>query len=167
MSSEQADLDLLPELIKDWLREEFNYCLGNDTVETALSNLQSEAWQWSPQPTTYSLFDKTVCFQALPDFLAKEFLKNPTVSFGENSRYQLTFYRVANTFQGAELISWPLSPVSITKGKKEVKKADISFVISFKLQTYPWQSQPAVVPQLSVRRWFSERLNRFVWRCYC
>ena len=67
---------------------------------------------------------------------------------------------MANTYQGAELMSWPPSPVSITKGKKEVKKADISFVISFKLQTYPWQSQPVIVPQLSIRRWFSEPLKK-------
>jgi len=160
LSSEQAELDLLPELIKDWLREEFSHCLKNDTVEAALSNLQSEAWQWSPQPTTYSLFDQTVSFQALPYYLATEFLKNPTISFGKDEQYQLTFYRVANTFQGAELISWPPYPVSITKGKKEVKNAYISFVISFKLQTYPWQSQAVIVPQLSIRRWFSEPLNK-------
>ena len=55
LSSEQAELDLLPELIKDWLREEFSNDLGEDTVEAALSNLQSEAWQWSPSPAT--LFD--------------------------------------------------------------------------------------------------------------
>ncbi len=160
LSSEQAELDLLPELIKDWLREEFSKDLETDTIEAALSNLQSEAWQWSPSPATYSTFDKAVCFQALPYYLATEFLKNPTVSFGENARYQLTFYRVANTYQGAELISWPPSPVSIIKGKKEVKKADISFVISFKLQTYPWQTQPAIVPQLSIRRWISEPLKK-------
>ncbi len=163
LSSEQAELDLLPELIKDWLREEFSKDLGNDTIEAALSNLQSEAWQWSPSPITYSTFDKAVCFQALPDFIAKEFLKNPTVSFGKNEQYQLTFYRVANTYQGAELMSWPPYPVSITKGK-EVKKADISFVISFKLQTYPWQSQPVIVPQLSIRRWFGEPLNKIPYR---
>ncbi|NES19545.1 MAG: DUF3962 domain-containing protein, partial [Symploca sp. SIO3E6] len=144
-SSEQAELGLLPELIQDWLREEFSHCLGDDTVEAALSNLQSEAWQWSPQPTTYSLFDQTVSFQALPYYLATEFLKNPTISFGKDEQYQLTFYRVANTFQGAEFMSWPPYPVSITKGKKEVKNASISFVISFKLQTYPWQSQPVIV----------------------
>ncbi|MGB3691779.1 MAG: DUF3962 domain-containing protein [Spirulinaceae cyanobacterium] len=160
LSSEQADLDLLPELIKDWLREEFNYCLGDDTVKAALSNLQSEDWQWSPQPSIYSLFDQTVSFQALPYYLATEFLKNSTVSFGKDEQYKLTFYRVANTFQGAELMSWPPFPISITKGKKEVKKADISFVISFKLQTYPWQSQPVIVPQLSIRRWISEPLKK-------
>ena len=158
LSSEQAELDLLPELIKDWLREEFSKDLGNDTVEAALSNLPSKAWQWSPSPATYSTFDKALCFQALPYYLATEFLKNPTVSFGKNEQYQLTFYRVANTYQGAELMSWPPSPVSITKGK-EVKKADLSFVISFKLQTYPWQSQPVIVPQLSIRRWFSKPLR--------
>ena len=160
LSSEQAELDLLPELIRDWLREEFSKDLGEESVEAALSNLQSEAWQWSPSPITYSSFDQKVCFQALPDFLAKEFLKNPTVPFGEHKQYQLTFYRVANTYQGAELMSWPPHPVSITKGKKEVKKADISFVISLKLQTYPWQSQPVIVPQLSIRRWFSEPLKK-------
>ncbi|MDJ0746728.1 MAG: DUF3962 domain-containing protein [Xenococcaceae cyanobacterium MO_167.B27] len=158
LSSEQADLDLLPELIKDGFREEFTQCLGEEAVEATLNNLKSEAWQWSPQPTTYSSFDKKVCFQALPDFLAKEFLKNPTVSFGAKSQYQLTFYRVANTYQGAELMSWPPYPVSIIKNKKEVKKVDISFVISLKLQTFPWSSQlsPVIVPQLSIRRWFSE-----------
>ena len=160
LSSEQAELDLLPELIRDWLREEFSKDLGEESVEAALNNLQSEAWQWSPSPATYLTFDKALCFQALPYYLATEFLKNSTVSFGKNEQYQLTFYRVANAYQGAELISWPPSPVSIIKDKKEVKKADISFVISFKLQTYPWQSQPVIVPQLSVRRWFGEPLDK-------
>ena len=104
LSSEQAELDLLPELIRDWLREEFSKDLGEESVEAALNNLQSEAWQWSPSPATYSTFDKAICFQALPYYLATEFLKNPTVSFGENEQYQLTFYRVANTDRGAELI---------------------------------------------------------------
>ncbi|MGK7914244.1 MAG: DUF3962 domain-containing protein [Prochloraceae cyanobacterium] len=160
-SSEQADLDLLSELLKDWLREEFSQCLGEESVETALNNLKSEDWQWSPKPTTYSSFDKKVCFQALPDYLAGEFLQNPTVSFGADEQYQLTFYRVANAYQGAELMSWPPYPISIIKNKKEVKKADISFVISLKLQTFPWQSQPVIVPQLSIRRWFGEPLKRF------
>ena len=104
LSSKQAELDLLPELIRDWLREEFSKDLGEESVEAALNNLQSEAWQWSPSLATYSTFDKAVCFQALPYYLATEFLKNPTVSFGENEQYQLTFYRVANTDRGAELI---------------------------------------------------------------
>ncbi|MGK7897698.1 MAG: DUF3962 domain-containing protein, partial [Xenococcus sp. (in: cyanobacteria)] len=168
-SSEPADLDLLPELLKDWLREEFSSCLGENAVEAALNNLNSDAWQWSPQPLTYSLLHKEqkkqtyfapdIRFQALPYYLAGEFLKNPTVSFGENQQHQLTFYRVANTHRGAELMSWPPYPVSITKNKKEVKTANISFVISLKLQTYPWQSQPVIVPQLSIRRWFSKPLK--------
>lgn len=170
-SSEPADLDLLPELIRDWLREEFSDCLEEDAVETALDNLDCDAWQWSPQPTTHSLLHKEqnklasfapdIRFQALPYYLAGELLKNPTISFGAESQYQLTFYRVANTNRGAELMSWPPYPVSIIKNKKEVKKAHISFVISLKLQTYPWQSQPVIVPQLSIRRWFGEPLKRF------
>ncbi len=163
-STEQADLDLFPEFIKDWLREEFSECLGNELVEATLNNLKSLYWQWENKPTTYSLLDKSVCFQALPYYLAEEFLKDPTVFFGAEDQYQLTFYRVVSLNQGAELMSWPPYPVTVAKHQQQVRTADISFVIHFKVQTVPWRTQPIITHQLSIRHWIIEPLEKLPYR---
>lgn len=99
-------------------------------------------------------------FQAIPDYLGVEFLKNPQVCFAENDRYQLTFYRVVSLNKGAELMSWPPHPVSLIEKNEEVGTANISFVIRFKLQTVPWRREPIIYHQLSIRRWIVGPLER-------
>ena len=173
-AAEAADLCYLPELIKDWLREEFSECLGEEEVESSLDKLDDESWHWEKEPTTYSLLQQPesryhidVRFQALPDFLASEFLKNPTVFFDGDVQYELRFYRVVS-FKGAELMSWPPRPVPlikvINKEKKQLGTAHISFVIRFKLQTVPWRNAPIIYHQLSIRRWITEPLERLPYR---
>jgi len=163
-ATEKAELSDLSEFIKDWLLEEFSASLGEPEVESSLKNLDNQAWQWE-DPKTYSLLRQPenqyddIRFQAIPDYLAVEFLKNPQVCFGENDRYQLTFYRVVSLNKGAELMSWPPHPVSIEKNQ-EVGTADISFVIRFKLQTVPWRREPIIYHQLSIRRWIVGPLER-------
>lgn len=168
-ATEKADLSDLSELIKDWLREEFSTSLGEPEVESSLENLDNQAWQWE-KSKTYSLlrppehqYDE-IRFQALPDYLAVKFLENPQVCFGENDRYQLTFYRVVSLNQGAELMSWPPHQVSLIEKNEEVGTADISFVIRFKLQTVPWRRQPIIYHQLSIRRWIVELRERLPYR---
>lgn len=146
-AKEKVDLSYLPELIKDWLREEFSDYFD---IEDKLQKLNSNDWQWD-KPDTYSFLnpsanDQGIPYQAIPDYLADLFLKNPQVSFGKDDQYQLTFYRVINTNQGAELMSWPPAPLG---------EAFISFVINFKLQTVPWRKEPIIYHQLSIRRWIN------------
>ncbi|MCT7953125.1 DUF3962 domain-containing protein [Ancylothrix sp. C2] len=168
-ATEAADLSCLPELIKDWLREEFSECLGNEEVESSLKNLDNDVWRWE-DPKICSLLrspeksSDEIRFQAVPDYLAVEFLKNPKVCFGENNQYELTFYRVVTLNRGSELMSWPPHPVSLIKRNKQVGTADISFVIRFKLQTVPWRKDPIIYHQLSIRQWIVEPFDKFPYR---
>lgn len=167
-ATEKAELPDLSEFIKDWLREEFSTSLGEAEVDSCLEKLDDRDWHWK-EPKTYSLLRQPehqcddIRFQALPDYLAVKFLENPQVCFGENDRYQLTFYRVVSLNQGAELMSWPPHSVSIEKNQ-EVGTADISFVIRFKLQTVPWRREPIIYHQLSIRRWIVELTERLPYR---
>ncbi|MBD2527556.1 DUF3962 domain-containing protein [Nostoc sp. FACHB-133] len=171
LATERADLFNLPDLIKDWLREEFSYCLGDDEVESILDQLDDNAWEWKDKSTVYPLqlppnnpYGIDIRWQAIPDYMAGEFLKNPQVTFGSDNQYQLTFYQVVNLKQGAELISWPPYEVPLIKNKKQVGKVNISFVIHFNLQTVPWRSQPMIYHQLSIRRWLTETIERLPYR---
>ena len=168
-ATKNAKLSDLSEFIKDWLREEFSASLGESEVESSLENLDNQAWQWK-EPKTYSLLRQPenqyddIRFQAIPDYLAVQFLENPQVCFGENDRYQLTFYRVVSLNKGAELMSWPPHPVSLIEKNEQVGTADISFVIRFKLQTVPWRREPIIYHQLSIRRWIVELRERLPYR---
>jgi hypothetical protein len=165
VSKDRADLDLLPELIKDWLREEFYQALGESSVESSLDALNPEAWRWDENTIAYpppnnGEIGADVRYQVLPDYLSTEFLNVPTVSFGVENQHELTFYRVVKLDGGAELMSWPPYPISIIKSKKEVRTACISFVIQFRLQTVPWRERPIIVHQLSIRRWITSPLEK-------
>ena len=177
LATETADLSYLPDLIKDWLREEFSECLGDDEVESKLNTLDNEAWHWENEPTNYSIWHQPenrnvldVRFQALPDYLTEEFLKNPTVLFDGDIQYQLTFYPVVRLGKGSEIMSWPPQRVPLIEYKhqekrtEEVGEAYISFVISFKLQTVPWRNQPIIYHQLSTRQWMTKPLDKFPYR---
>ena len=171
LATERAELSNLPDLIKDWLREEFSYCLGDDEVESILDKLDDSAWEWDDKSTVYPLqlppnnpHNIDIRWQAIPDYMAGEFLKNPQVSFGWDNDRKLTFYQVVTFKQGAELISWPPNEVPLIKNKKQVGTVKISFVIRFQLQTVPWRSQPMIYHQLSIRRWLTESMERLPYR---
>ena len=161
-----ADLSLLALLIKDWLREEFSSSLGTDEVEASLATLNAADWQWEQEPRTYSLLhpqtreEESVLYNAIPDFLAKEFLKNPTVQFGGQ---ELTFYRVIR-LGGAELMSWPPHPVTIPNRDGEAERAYLSFVLQFALQTVPGRKSPIMYHHLSTRRWIIKSRERPPYR---
>lgn len=168
-ATERADLSDLPMFIKDWLREEFSRDL--EDVESILARLNDEDWQWEEESKNYSLrhpqnkAEKDILYQAIPDYLAGKFLNNPTVSFGADNQYTLTFYRVIS-LKGAELMSWPPYPVVLTnsKGEERLDHAYISFVIRFVLHTVPWRDNPIIYHQLSVRRWNTEPLEHIPYR---
>ncbi|MBN3940935.1 DUF3962 domain-containing protein [Nostoc sp. NMS9] len=160
LATATTDLSDLGNCIKDWLIEEFS-CL--EDVESKLANLNNDDWHWE-DPKIYDLLhpqdrvETGNLYQAIPDYLAKEFLQKPTVSFGVDEQYQLTFYRVVS-LQGAELMSWPPSEVTVTKGKETTETAYISFVLEFVLQTVPWREKPIIYHHLSVRRWLTQPLK--------
>ncbi|MDZ8084022.1 MAG: DUF3962 domain-containing protein [Nostoc sp. DedQUE12b] len=160
LATETIDISDLGNLIKDWLIEEFS---SLEDVESQLANLNNDDWQWG-NSQTYELLhpqnkvETSNLYQAIPDYLAEKFLQKPTVSFGVDEQYQLTFYRVVS-LQGAELMSWPPSEVTVIKGKETTETAYISFVIEFVLQTVPWREKPIVYHHLSIRRWLTKPLK--------
>jgi pPIWI_RE module N-terminal domain/RNaseH domain of pPIWI_RE/MID domain of pPIWI_RE len=167
LATEKAEMFGLPALIKDWLLEEFSHSIGNDEVESILDNLDDDDWKWEDKSTMYPLrlpakkqSGIDVRFQAIPDFLAVEFLKNPQVAFGMDNQYKLTFYRVVRLAQGAEMMSWPPTQIPLIKYKQQLGTAHISFVIRFTLQTVPWRNEPIIYHQLSIRRWIIEPLEK-------
>jgi len=171
LAKEQADLSNLPDLVKDWLREEFSSCLGDDEVESTLEKLDDHTWEWNDKSIVTPLLlppnnphNIDIRWQAIPDYLAREFLKNPQVTFGNDSQYQLTFYRVVTFKEGAELISWPPQEVPLIQNKKQLDTVNISFFIRFQLQTVPWRSQPIIYHQLSIRRWLTKPMKRWPYR---
>ena len=171
IATEPTDnLNDLPTFIKDWLREEFSGCLEEEDVESSLSRLDDNLWYWEDEPTSYSLLNQPenryddIRFQALPDYLAGEFLENPVVCFRGEVEYQLTFYRAVSLKPGAELMSWPPHQIPLFKSKEQIGTADISFVIHFKLQTVPWRNHPIIYHQLSIRRWITDPLERLPYR---
>ncbi|RCJ21493.1 hypothetical protein A6S26_23850 [Nostoc sp. ATCC 43529] len=157
LATETTDLSDLGNYIKDWLIEEFS---SLEDVESQVANLNNDDWRWE-EPKIYDLLhpqdkvETSNLYQAIPDYLAKEFLQNPTVSFGVDEQYQLTFYRVVS-LQGAELMSWPPTEVTVIKGKETIETAYISFVVSFVLQTVPWREKPIIYHHLSIRRWLTQ-----------
>ncbi|MFN6469658.1 MAG: pPIWI_RE module domain-containing protein [Nostoc sp. SerVER01] len=157
LATETTDLSDLGNYIKDWLIEEFS---SLEDVESQVANLNNDDWRWE-EPKIYDLLhpqdkvETSNLYQAIPDYLAKEFLQNPTVSFGVDEQYQLTFYRVVS-LKGAELMSWPPSEVTVIKGKETIETAYISFVVSFVLQTVPWREKPIIYHHLSIRRWLTQ-----------
>ncbi|GET42206.1 pPIWI_RE module domain-containing protein [Microseira wollei] len=177
LATEIADLYYLSDLIKDWLREEFSECLADDEVESKLNTLDNEAWHWENEPTNYSIWHQPenrnvldVRFQALPDYLTKEFLKNPTLLFDGDIQYELTFYPVVRLGKGYEIMSWPPQRVPLIefnrkeKRTEEVGEAYISFVISFKLQTVSWRNQPIIYHQISTRQWITKFIDKIPYR---
>ncbi|MBD2580171.1 DUF3962 domain-containing protein [Oscillatoria sp. FACHB-1406] len=164
-TTEMGDLTDLPDLIKDWLLEEF----GDDfkeEVEPTIQKLERNAWQWG-KSINYHLLEKPDArsfpdfrFQVIPHYLAERFINNPTVKFGDRDQHELTFYRVVRLEGGAELISWP--PQRVFSGNQN--EAYLSFVLNFKLQTVPWRELPLIYPQLSVRRWIVEPFKKYPYR---
>lgn len=160
LATETTDISDLGNLLKDWLIEEFS---SLEDVESQLTNLNNDDWQWEDSQIYELLHPQNKVetgnlYQAIPDYLAREFLQNPTVSFGVDEQYQLTFYRVVS-LQGAELMSWPPSQITVTTGKETTETAYISFVLEFVLQTVPWREKPIVYHHLSIRRWLTKPLK--------
>lgn len=166
--------DSLTELacfVKDWLREEFAWCLREEELEPILENLKDDLWHWNEKPTTYSLLNPPknqndeIRFQAVPDYIAQQFINiNPNVYFGNNNQYDLKFYPVVSLNQGSELMSWPPSEIPLINRNKRIGTAKISFTVRFKLQTVPWRKLPLIYHKLSVRCWIVQPLERLPYR---
>ena len=170
---EKVDLSHVPDLIKDWLREEFTWHL-KEVVDRVLNNLNNIDWQWDNTPIDLSLLELPkedavdFRFQAIPDYIAKRFIKeDKTVIFhGENNvEYELKFYlvvRLNNNY--AELMSYPPEEVSLIVSGEHKGIVFVSFVIRFYLQTVPRRKQPLIYHHLSVRYWVVEPFEKLPYK---
>ncbi len=172
-AQERVDLSCLPEFIKDWLREEFTWCLGEEAVNDVLNRLDHNQWQWDNATIDLSLLEppaesdiEDFRFQAIPDYIAKKFLEedNTIIFQGENIEHELQFYPVVRLNQGAELMSYPPYEVPLIENKEQKGRVFISFVIKFTLQTVPRRNKPSIYHHLFVRRWISEPLERLPYK---
>ena len=169
---EQVDLSCLPELIKDWLLEEYVWCLGGETVDNVLNRLGNSQWQWDNATIDLSLLEPPAAnnidfrFQAVPDYIAKRFLEqdNTIIFQGENAEHELKFYPVVRLNQGAELMSYPPYEIPLIENKEQKGRVFISFVIKFTLQTVPRRKQPLIYHHLSVRRWVVEPFEKLPYK---
>ncbi|MGK7923016.1 MAG: DUF3962 domain-containing protein [Trichodesmium sp.] len=152
------DMSRMPILVRGWLREEFTSKLGEDIVESHLDKIRNIKWQWQSKPIQLSLLNSTdeehknILYQAIPNYLAQEFLKHPKVTLTNSQT--IKFYPVVQ-LRGAELMSWP--PIE-TQDSNSKSKMWISLVIHFYLQTLPWRKSPLIYNQVSVRRWLTRPL---------
>ena len=170
-ASKKVNLSHLPNLIKDWLREEFTR-LGEETVNNVLSNLKNNDWQWDNTPIYLSLLEPPAegnldfRFQAIPDYIAKKFLEtgNTIIFEGDNVEHELKFYPVVRLNQGAELMSYPPYEVPLIENKEHKGFVFVSFVIKFFLQTVPRRKQPLIYHHLSVRRWIVEPFEKLPYK---
>ena len=166
-ATERVDLSYLPQLIKDWLREEFTWCLGEEYVDSILNTLNDDDWRWEEKRTNISLLEEPedkneeFRFQAIPDYITKTFLEDNTIYFqGENVAHKLEFYPVVRLNKYTELMSWPPSEINLIDEKEIKGTVFISFVIIFSLQTVPRRKQPLLYHHLSIRRWISKPLEK-------
>ncbi|MDY7004519.1 MAG: DUF3962 domain-containing protein [Cyanobacteriota bacterium] len=152
------DMSRMPILVRGWLREEFTSKLGEKQVESHLDKTRNIEWQWQSKPIQLSLLNSTdeeqknILYQAIPDYLAQEFLKQPEITLTNGQ--SLKFYRVVQ-LRGAELMSWPPIETSDSNSKSKIW---ISLVIHFYLHTLPWRKSPVIYNQVSVRRWLTRPL---------
>lgn len=80
-ATEKVDISsYLPDFVKDWLREEFSWCLGEDEVNSHLQKLNNNDWHWDNKVITNYSWNQpgsnyTIDFryQIVSDYLAKEF----------------------------------------------------------------------------------------------
>lgn len=152
-SGAQIPSDALISLIHSWVRVTFTNVSANNITE-ALTLLRSHDLHWNTE--TINLADWSTndqgtavpasehAFALLPDYIAAAISRDTNgMRFGD---HQLHFRRASLTpgTHGSELISWP--PLSY-------HDQWYSVVLTTTVQTVPFQAQPSIHCDVSLRRW--------------
>ena len=118
--------------------------------------------QWTTRENGTAAPVRGDTFVLLPHLIAAK-LSEPGVSLDYGAE-QLRFRRapLSSGKQGAELISWP--PMAYEPAKK---RWYYSIIITFTVQTVPFQPYPVIYCEIGVRRWASPPKHRRETSCHC
>lgn len=157
-ATEAIDTQALYLIITAWVHTQFSKA-SDARRSQLLKKLKAVDWQWEPSIITgkWSQEENGTAkldisnFILLPHVLAAKLSQNDVlITFGsENLRFRRAPLGVGTL--GAELVSWP--PI------KYDDKWYWSVVITFTLQTIPFQSFPVLHCDLSLRRWCSKPIK--------
>ena len=161
-SAQPIDVTALHIIIQQWLNIAFPKAC-EASIKRVRQQLQKDDLQWQQKTLNLAHWVQEAngtakldsdLFVILPDFFAAKF-SDAQVSIRLGSEI-LQFRRcpLAPGGKGAELVSWPPLCYSY-QGKKVKQDWRWSVVITFTVQTIPFQSFPVIHCDLSVRRWVS------------
>ena len=158
-SSQPINAETLYLIVHNWVKIQFSKTNGK-RLSSLLNILKPEDLQWQPinintaewktEPNGTAALDGSTSFILLPHILtAKLSQKDVEVPFGSEV---LRFRRapLAVGTKGAEIVSWP--PIAYNKNQQNWYW---SVVVTFTVQTVPFQNFPVLHCDLSVRRWVS------------
>lgn len=158
-SSQPINADTLYLIIHNWVKIQFSKA-DEKRLSSLLNTLKAEDLEWHPitintaewktEDNGTAALDGSTSFILLPHILAAELSQTDvTVPFGSEV---LQFRRapLAVGTKGAEIVSWP--PIAYNKNQQNWYW---SVVVTFTVQTVPFQNFPVLHCDLSVRRWIS------------
>lgn len=154
-ATEAIDTQALYLIVNAWVHTQFSKASdarrSQLLAQLKVGDLQWQPCTWSQEKNGTAKLDDISNFILLPHVLAAQLSKeNVEIEFGSE---MLRFRRAplgAGTL-GAELVSWP--PI------KYDDKWYWSVVVTFTLQTIPFQSFPVLHCDLSLRRWWSKPIK--------
>jgi hypothetical protein len=153
----KIDPEALIIIIHSWIRVAFSKA-PLESRQAALASIRAKdlVWQrvpvdlaqWTTRENGTAAPARSDTFVLLPHLVAAK-LSRPGVSLDYGAE-QLRFRRapLSSGKQGAELVSWP--PIAYEPAKK---RWYYSIIITFTVQTVPFQPYPVIYCEIGVRRW--------------
>lgn len=153
----EVDPQALIIIIHSWIRVAFSKA-SIEGRQAAITSIQAKDLVWKKEPTDLAQWitrdngtaapTRGDAFVLLPHLVAAK-LSKPGISL-EYGAEQLRFRRapLPSGKQGAELVSWP--PIKYERGKK---RWYYSIILTFTVQTVPFQSFPVIYCEIGIRRW--------------
>ncbi len=156
-SETEIDPEALIIIIHSWIRVAFSK-VPIESRQAALASIRAKdlVWrkesidlaQWTVRENGTATPTRGDAFVLLPHLVAAK-LSRPDLSLAYGAE-QLHFRRapLLSGKQGAELVSWP--PIEYERAKK---RWYYSIIITFTVQTVPFQPYPVIYCEIGVRRW--------------
>lgn len=156
-SETEIDPEVLIIIIHSWIRVTFSKT-PIESRQTAIASIRAKDLVWKKEPIDLAQWTtrdngtatptRGDTFVLLPHLVAAQ-LSQPGVSLAYGAE-QLRFRRapLSSGKQGAELVSWP--PIEYERAKK---RWYYSIIMTFTVQTVPFQSYPVIYCEIGVRRW--------------
>ena len=156
-SETEIDPEALIIIIHSWIRIAFSKA-PIESRQAALARIRAKDLVWKKEPIDLAQWTarengtaaptRGEAFVLLPHLVAAQ-LSQPGVSLAYGAE-QLRFRRspLSSGKQGAELVSWP--PIAYERAKK---RWYYSIILTFTVQTVPFQPYPVIYCEIGVRRW--------------